>query len=236
MLSPSPKSTVISPGTPRNACITRRWIFSVTGDILEQLSDRLRSVRRVLLQHALEALDDVRGKVIHRFEQGSKEFLFAPPCIESTPRDETTGNGTSGLAARDRDTGLYGRPVPEVRLAEQLALTPCRVRSRRRPGALRGWVDRIAGTTVHCERLSWIVQDAGLTVEKALGAAAAVSLLVGASGSEGDVNLNSYAKSLRYISDQERVFAQLEEMAASGTPENRKTAKGLLRALAGPRN
>ena len=88
--------------------------------------------------------------------------------------------------------------------------------------------DLIAGTPN-------IVQEAGLTVEKALGAAAAVSLLVGASSSEGDVNLNSYAKSLRYISDQERVFAQLEEMAASGTPENRQTARGLLRALAGPR-
>ena len=87
--------------------------------------------------------------------------------------------------------------------------------------------DLVAGTPS-------IVQEAGLTLEKALGAAAAVSFLVGASGGEGDVNLSSYAKTLRYISDQERVFAQLQEIAASGTPENRKTAGGLLRALAGP--
>src|SRR5206468_12634166 len=77
MLSPFPKSTVISSGTPRKACITRRWTFSFTGDILEQLTDRLRSVHVVLLQDLLETSSEIRRHIVQRFEQRLQKLLCA---------------------------------------------------------------------------------------------------------------------------------------------------------------
>src|SRR5262245_29257767 len=77
VLSPSPKSIVISLGMPRNACITRRWSFSFTGGILEQLPDRRRPVDVVLLQQCGKTLCQIRWKFIHRFQQGQKKFLRA---------------------------------------------------------------------------------------------------------------------------------------------------------------
>ena len=79
-----------------------------------------------------------------------------------------------------------------------------------------------------------IVQEAGLALEKSLGPAATVSVLVAASSADSDVDLKSYAKALLYISDQPRVFAELEAIAASGEPATGTTATRLLRALARP--
>src|SRR6476619_7030693 len=77
MLSPLPKSTVISPGIPRNACITRRWIFSFTGEVLKELTDRPRSVRMFLLQDLLETSGEVRREIVQCFQQRLKELLRA---------------------------------------------------------------------------------------------------------------------------------------------------------------
>src|SRR5687768_12830831 len=79
MLSPLPKSTVISPGTPRNACITRRWIFSFTGTILEELTNRLRPVHGLCLQDFLKTSGEVRRKIIQRFEQLPKKLMCVRP-------------------------------------------------------------------------------------------------------------------------------------------------------------
>src|SRR5687767_1115109 len=79
MLSPFPKSTVISPGIPRKACITRRWTFSVTGELLEQLAVRLRSVSCFRFQELGEAPDEIRGQIIQRLQQGLKELVCAWP-------------------------------------------------------------------------------------------------------------------------------------------------------------
>src|SRR5207244_319116 len=77
MLSPFPKSTVISSGTPRKACITRRWTFSFTGDILEQLTDRLRSVHVVLRQDLRKTSSEICGQIVQRFEQRLEKLLCA---------------------------------------------------------------------------------------------------------------------------------------------------------------
>src|SRR5258707_12905382 len=77
MLSPFPKSAVISSGTPRNACITRRWTLSLTGKILEQLTDRLRSVHVFLLQDLLKTSSEILGKIVQRFEQRLEKLLCA---------------------------------------------------------------------------------------------------------------------------------------------------------------
>src|SRR5215208_766162 len=88
VLSPWPKSTVISLGTPRNACITRRWSFSFTGDILEQLTDRRGSVDVVLLQQLGDTLREIGRKLIHRFEQRQKKLLGAWTVHESPSLDQ----------------------------------------------------------------------------------------------------------------------------------------------------
>src|SRR2546421_11371917 len=111
MLSPLPKSTVISPGIPRNACITRRWTFSfiftwgsaphpgsvacgdscaprrsLAGEILKELTDRLRAVHVVFLQDLLETLSELRREIIQRFEQRVKKLLCARTGHLSSPR------------------------------------------------------------------------------------------------------------------------------------------------------
>src|SRR5512145_2221768 len=77
MLSPFPKSTVISPGTPRKACITSRWSVSVTGELIEELTDRLRPVAVWAVQELLETRREIRREVFQRFEQRQKELLHA---------------------------------------------------------------------------------------------------------------------------------------------------------------
>src|SRR5262245_5437508 len=77
VLSPVPKSIVISAGTPRNACMTSRWSLSVTGDILEQLTDRGRPVDVVFLQQVGKPLGQIWRKLIQRFEQRQKKLLRA---------------------------------------------------------------------------------------------------------------------------------------------------------------
>src|SRR6185312_346662 len=77
VLSPFPKSTVISVGTPRNACMTRRWSRSVTGDILEQLTDCGGPVGVLFLQQAGKTAGQSRREVIQRFEQRQKKLLRA---------------------------------------------------------------------------------------------------------------------------------------------------------------
>src|SRR5215831_6477842 len=77
MLSPFPKSTVISPGIPRNARMTSRCTLSVTGQILEELPECLRSVGLVFLQNLLEATGEVRREIIECFEQRLKKLLGA---------------------------------------------------------------------------------------------------------------------------------------------------------------
>src|SRR5262245_32824055 len=77
VLSPLPKSTVISVGTPRNACITSRWSLSVTGGILEQLTDRGGSVDVFRLQEVGKTSGQIRRKLIQRVEQRQKKLLRA---------------------------------------------------------------------------------------------------------------------------------------------------------------
>src|SRR5437867_3546552 len=77
MLSPWPKSTVISPGTPRKARITSRSTFSLTAEILEELSDRLRAVHVFLLQDLHKTSGEIRRQVLHRFEKCQKELVCA---------------------------------------------------------------------------------------------------------------------------------------------------------------
>src|SRR5689334_9997711 len=81
MLSPLPRSTAISPGTPRKACITRRWTFSVagsvTGEFLEQLTDGLRSIRMACVQDLLEPSSEIRRQIVHGVEQCLKKLLRA---------------------------------------------------------------------------------------------------------------------------------------------------------------
>jgi hypothetical protein len=83
MLSPFPKSTVISPGTPRKACITRRWTFSLTCEILEKLADRLRSIPVFVLQDLLKTSSEIRREIIQCFEQRLKELL----CVRTVHRE-----------------------------------------------------------------------------------------------------------------------------------------------------
>src|SRR5439155_4736805 len=64
-------------GTPRKACITRRRTFSFTGEILEELTDRLRSVQVFLLQDLLETSSEIRGQIVQRFEQRLEKLLCA---------------------------------------------------------------------------------------------------------------------------------------------------------------
>src|SRR5687768_4914572 len=85
VLSPSPKSTVISLGMPRNARITRRWSFSFTGEFLEQLADRRGPVDVVLLQQRGKTLRQLGRDLIQRFEQRQKEFLGAW-TVHGSPR------------------------------------------------------------------------------------------------------------------------------------------------------
>src|SRR6188768_3620393 len=75
MLSPFPKSTVISPGMPRKARMTSRWTFSVTGDFLEEQTNGLRSVGLVLLQNLLEATGEIRREILQRVEQRLEELV-----------------------------------------------------------------------------------------------------------------------------------------------------------------
>src|SRR5262245_29729475 len=77
VLSPLPKSTVISVGMPRNACITRRSSFSFTSHILEELTDCRGSLHVVLLQHHGKALRKIGRKLIQCFEQRQKKLLRA---------------------------------------------------------------------------------------------------------------------------------------------------------------
>src|SRR5262245_30780681 len=77
VLSPLPKSIVISVGTPRNACITSRWSLSVTGDILEQLTDRGRPVDVLFLQQVGKTPGQIGRKLIQRVEQRQKKLLRA---------------------------------------------------------------------------------------------------------------------------------------------------------------
>src|SRR5262245_50309835 len=119
MLSPLPKSMVISPGTPRKACITRRWTFSFTGNVLEQFADRLRSVRGGALQELGESARKSRRKLIHRLEERQQEFLCALPMHEVFVRSGLSGSdlrdyversegvkpGTGGLSSRRLDAG-----------------------------------------------------------------------------------------------------------------------------------
>jgi hypothetical protein len=77
MLSPFPKSTTISPGTPRKACITRRCRLSVTSEFLEQLADGLGPIHIVLLQDFRQTLGEIRWQILHRVEEGQEELLCA---------------------------------------------------------------------------------------------------------------------------------------------------------------
>src|SRR5262245_28687931 len=73
MLWPGPKSTAISPGTPRKAFMTRRCSRSPTAQLLEQLADRLRAAfgRRVhqLDQAAAQALGQALDLTEHRLQE-----------------------------------------------------------------------------------------------------------------------------------------------------------------------
>src|SRR4029434_322193 len=77
MLSPLPKSTTISPGTPRKACITSRCRLSVTSEFLEQPADGLRAIHMLLLQDFRQTLREIWGQILHRVEEGQEELLFA---------------------------------------------------------------------------------------------------------------------------------------------------------------
>jgi hypothetical protein len=57
--------------------MTRRWSFSVTGNILEQLTDRGGSVDVVFLQQFGKPSGKVRRKLIQRFEQRQKKLVRA---------------------------------------------------------------------------------------------------------------------------------------------------------------
>src|SRR5262245_28753538 len=127
MLSPLPKSTVIWPGMPRKACMTRRWIRSLTGQILEQLTDCQRSVAVFSGQDFLETLEEIRRQIIERFQNGPNELL----CVG------TVHGGH--LRAKRRDEKCPEKRMRNPRGASTALLVRrswTGARSRRRSGAI----------------------------------------------------------------------------------------------------
>jgi hypothetical protein len=55
--------------------MTRRWIFSLTGEILEELPDRQRSVALFFRQDFRQTLDEIRRQIIERFQERLNELL-----------------------------------------------------------------------------------------------------------------------------------------------------------------
>jgi hypothetical protein len=72
-----PKSTTISPGTPRKACITSRCRLSVTREFLEELSDGLCAIPIVPLQDFRQTLGEIRRQILQPVEDCQKELLGA---------------------------------------------------------------------------------------------------------------------------------------------------------------
>src|SRR4029079_17756879 len=130
MLSPFPKSTVISPGIPRNARMTSRCSLSVTGQILEELPECLRSVGLFLLQNLLETKGELRREIIQCFEQRLNELLGARTVhgqVSSPPvkRGEMPPQGKS-QSYRASIVQEFGRKEGCLRFALQFTLLTTR--------------------------------------------------------------------------------------------------------------
>src|SRR6185295_12040465 len=146
VLSPLPKSTVISVGTPRNACMTRRWSLSVTGDILEQLTDRGRPVDVVLPQEIGKTSGQIWRQIIQRFEQRPKKLLRAWTVHEDLQFSKSESGKTQEYEqqrsdVKSRSGGLRPRGPPTPPLAGPNAPLRAGGRARGAPKAL---------TCAHC--------------------------------------------------------------------------------------